>query len=80
MENLINKIGIIVLIIGVGIGAKYAIDNELISPLTRIILGYLVGAGLLGFAIRLQKKYENFSAVLLSGSMAIFYFITYVEP
>ncbi len=76
-ENLINKIGIIILVIGVGIGAKYAIDHDLISPLTRIILGYLFGLGLLGFAIRLKKKYENFSAVLLSGSMAILYFITF---
>ena len=76
-ENLINKIGIAITVIGVAIGAKYAIDHELISPLTRIILGYLFGIGLLGFAIRLKQKYENFSAVLLSGSMAIMYFITY---
>jgi uncharacterized membrane protein len=76
-ENLINKIGIAVTVIGVGIGAKYAIDHQLISPLTRIILGYLVGFGLLFFAVKLKKKYENFSAVLLSGSMAIMYFVTY---
>lgn len=76
-ENLINKIGIVVLIIGVGIGAKYSIDHQLISPLTRIILGYLVGLGLLGFGIRLKKKYENFSAVLVSGSIAVLYFISY---
>lgn len=76
-ENLINKIGIAITVLGVGIGAKYAIDHELISPLTRIILGYLFGTGLLGFAIRLKSKYENFSAVLLSGAMAILYFITF---
>lgn len=76
-ENLINKIGIIITVIGVAIGAKYAIDHDLISPLTRIILAYLVGVGLLFFALRLKKKYENFSAVLLSGSMAIMYFVTY---
>ncbi|MDQ8004150.1 MAG: DUF2339 domain-containing protein [Pedobacter sp.] len=76
-ENLISKIGILILIIGVGIGAKYAIDNQLISPLTRIVLGYLVGAGLLAFAIKLKTKYEKFSAVLVSGAVAIMYFITY---
>ena len=48
-ENLINKIGIFILIIGAGIGVKYSIENDLISPLTRVILGYLVGLGLLGF-------------------------------
>jgi len=75
--NLINKIGIIIIIIGVGIGVKYAIDHDLISPLMRIVLGYLAGVGLLAFAVRLKKEYLNFSAVLMSGSMAIFYFITY---
>lgn len=76
-ENLISKIGIVVLVLGVAIGAKYAIDNNLISPLTRIILGYVFGFGLLGFAVKLKAKYHNFSAVLLSGAMAIMYFITY---
>lgn len=76
-ENLINKIGIAITVIGVAIGAQYSIEHDLISPLTRIILGYLMGVGLLGFAIKLKKKYENFSAVLISGAMAIFYFITY---
>jgi uncharacterized membrane protein len=76
-ENLINKIGIIITIIGVAIGAKYAIDHKLISPSSRILLGYLVGIILFGFAIRLKKNYKNFSAVLMSGAMAIIYFITY---
>lgn len=76
-ENLINKIGIAITVIGVAIGVKYAIDHDLISPLTRIILGYLFGLGLFGFALKLQKNFKDFSAVLLSGSMAILYFITY---
>ena len=78
-ENLINKIGIAILIIGVGIGAKYSIDNDLISPLTRVILGYLIGLGLLGIGMKLKAKFTNFSAVLVSGAMAILYFITYVS-
>ncbi len=76
-QNLIPVIGIIITVIGVGIGAKYAIDHQLITPLTRILLGYLMGAGLLFFSLRLKNKYREFSAVLLSGSMAIFYFITF---
>ncbi|PKQ64437.1 hypothetical protein BZG02_06410 [Labilibaculum filiforme] len=77
-ENLINKIGIAITIIGVAIGAKYSIDNDLISPLTRIILAYLMGIGLLGFGIKLKSNYENYSAVLVSGAIAILYFITYM--
>ena len=76
-ENLISKIGILITVIGVGIGAKYSIENELISPLTRIILGYLVGIGLLGFGIKLKPTYKNYSAVLVSGAIAILYFITF---
>ena len=76
-ENLISKIGIIITVIGVAIGAKYAIDHQLISPLTRIVFGYVFGAAMLVVAVRLREKYENFSAVLVSGAMAIMYFITY---
>lgn len=76
-ENLINKLGILITVIGVAIGAKYSIENELISPLTRIILGYLTGLGLLGFGIKLKKNYINYSSVLVSGAMAIMYFISF---
>lgn len=76
-ENLISKVGILIMIIGVIIGAKYSIENDLVSPLTRIILGYFVGVGLLGFGVKLKEKYENYSAVLVSGAIAIMYFITF---
>lgn len=76
-ENWINKVGILILIIGVFLGAKYSIENDLINPLTRIVLGYLSGAGLLVFGIKLKAKYEAYSAVLVSGAMTIFYFITF---
>lgn len=78
-ENLINKIGILITVIGVGIGTKYAIDHQLLSPVMRIMLGYLLGGGLLFFALKLKKNYLDFSAVLLSGSLAIFYFLTYIS-
>ena len=77
-ENLISKIGILILIIGVAIGAKYSIENNLISPLTRIVLGYLAGIALLGVGLKLRAKYENYSAVLVSGAMTILYFITFM--
>ncbi|WP_178988024.1 DUF2339 domain-containing protein [Winogradskyella schleiferi] len=76
-ENILNKIGIIITIIGVAIGTKYSIENDLISPLTRIILGYLTAIGLLGFGIKLKEKYESYSAVLVSGAIVILYFITF---
>jgi uncharacterized membrane protein len=77
-ENLINKIGILITIMGVAIGAKYSIDNGLINPATRIIIGYLIGIGLLVFGMKLKTEYENYSSVLVSGGMTILYFITYL--
>ncbi len=76
-ENLISTVGILILVLGVGIGAKFAIDNGWISPLMRIVFGYVMGLGLLGVAVRLKDKYLSFSSVLLSGGMAILYFVTY---
>lgn len=76
-ENLINKIGILITVLGVGIGAKYSIDNDLISPQMRIILGYIAGLLLLVTGLKLKTRYANYSAVLTSGALAIFYFITY---
>ena len=77
-ESIISKIGILITIIGVGVGARYAIEHQYLSPTIRIILGYLFGVGLMGIALNLKRKYESYSAVLLSGSMAIMYFITFV--
>ena len=76
-ENLINKVGILITIIGVVIGAKYSIENNLISPLTRIILGYLIGIGLVSIGFKLKASFKNYSAVLVSGALAILYFITF---
>ena len=76
-KYLISIIGILVTIIGVGIGVKFAIDNNYISPLMRIVFGYAVGLGLTGCAVYLKEKYHSFSSVLLSGGMAIMYFVTF---
>jgi len=75
--KLIHIIGIIVLVIGLSIGVKYAIDKDLISEGMRIGLAY--GAGLILYLLsaRLKSKYHLFSAILFSGGMASIYFTTY---
>jgi uncharacterized membrane protein len=75
--KVINLVGIIVLLIGISIGVKYAIDKNLITPLARIILAYAAGVGLFILSIILRKNYEGFSAILFSGAMASVYFTTY---
>ncbi|MEO6456085.1 MAG: DUF2339 domain-containing protein [Ginsengibacter sp.] len=75
--KLINFVGIIVLIAGLTIGVKYVIDINLISPFMRIMLTYAAGVVLFFISLRLRKKYQLFSMILFSGSMASVYFTTY---
>ena len=70
-------VGIVVLVTGLSIGVKYAIDKQLISESMRIILAYVAGLVLFIFSVRLKKKYHFFSAILFAGSMASVYFTTY---
>ncbi len=74
-ENLISKIGILILVLGISFFVKYAIDQEWINEIGRVGIGFLSGAILLGFAHKLQKNYKAFSSILVSGAIVVFYFI-----
>jgi uncharacterized membrane protein len=73
-ENLISKIGIAVLVLGIGFFVKYAIDNNWIGPIGRVAIGLLCGAILVTVAHFLRKSYEAFSSILIGGGIAVFYF------
>ena len=73
-ENLISKIGIAILVLGIGFFVKYAIDNGWIPPIGRICIGLLCGGILVGIAHFLRKSYKAFSSVLVGGGLAVFYF------
>lgn len=75
-ENLFGKIGILILIFGIGLFVKYAIDNEWINETMRTILSFAVGSSLLFIAQYLHKKYRMFSSLLAGGAFAIFYITT----
>ncbi len=75
--KLLHLTGIVVLVVGISIGVKYAVDKELISPAARIIMAYVAGIILFFLSIRLKKKFILFSAILFSGAMASLYFTTY---
>jgi uncharacterized membrane protein len=67
----------VVLVIGLSIGVKYAIDNQLISEVARIGLAYAAGGLLYVLSVQLKKRYTAFSAILFSGAMASLYFTSY---
>lgn len=75
--KLIQVAGIVVLVAGLAIGVKYAIDRELISEAARIGLAYLAGIILFFLSHRLRGSYAMLSAILFSGAMASAYFTTY---
>ncbi|WP_316809842.1 DUF2339 domain-containing protein [Pedobacter heparinus] len=73
-ENLFNKIGIVILVLGMGFFLKYAIDKDWINEIGRISIGFICGGILIGLAHRLRKSFTTFSSVLVGGGVAILYF------
>jgi uncharacterized membrane protein len=72
-ENLANKIGIGVLVLGIGYFVKYAIDQNWIGIYGRVFIGILCGGLLLGLAHWLRKSFAAFSSVLVGGGIAVLY-------
>ncbi len=72
-ENLMNKIGILILVVAVGLGIKYAIGEGWLNEAGRIAVGLLTGVILIGVAHKLRKDYTAFSSVLAGGGIAVFY-------
>jgi uncharacterized membrane protein len=73
-ENLINKIGIAVLVLGISFFVKYAIDKNWINEVGRVCIGLFCGMLLTGVAHYLRHSYRSFSSVLAGGGIAVFYF------
>lgn len=73
-ENLINKIGILILVLGISYFVKYAIDKDWINEPARVGIGILCGGIVMAVAHKLRKNYAAFSSVLVAGAFAIFYF------
>ncbi|HEX6915893.1 MAG TPA: DUF2339 domain-containing protein [Chitinophagaceae bacterium] len=73
-ENLVNKIGIAVLVLGIAFFVKYAIDKEWINEQGRTGIGLLCGGILIALAHRLRNSYRSFSSVLVGGGLSLFYF------
>jgi uncharacterized membrane protein len=72
-ENLANKIGIGILVLGIGFFVKYAIDQDWINPIGRVFIGILCGGVLLGVAHKMRKTFIAFSSVLVGGGIAVLY-------
>lgn len=72
-ENLSNKIGIGILVLGIGFFVKYAIDQDWINEFGRVAIGVVCGGALLALAHYLREKFTAFSSVLVGGGIAVLY-------
>jgi uncharacterized membrane protein len=72
-ENLISKIGIIILVLGIGFFVKYAIDQNWIGVYGRTAIGLITGGILVSLAHYLRKSFKTFSSLLTGGGFAVFY-------
>lgn len=73
-ENLANKIGIAVLVLGISFFVKYAIDKDWINETGRVLIGLVSGGILIGLAHYIRNNYRSFSSVLVGGGLTVFYF------
>ncbi len=76
-RNWLNKIGIVVLALGVAFLISYSF--KYIGPFLKIAFGYVVGGALFfaGLKLEAKEKFLNYGRVLLGGAWAIIYFTTY---
>ena len=76
-----SRIGILALVFGVGFFIKYAIDNNWVNHLTRIIMGAALGISLIIFGeiISKKEKYAVWAKSLVGGGFAMTYFVVYAS-
>ena len=73
-ENLIAKIAIVILVLGISFFVKYAIDKNWINEVARVAIGIIAGLLLLGVSQYLHREYKAFSSILVAGAITVFYF------
>ncbi|MDF1656678.1 MAG: DUF2339 domain-containing protein [Verrucomicrobiales bacterium] len=69
------RLGVMILIIGIGFFLKYTTTNEAVGPLVRVCVASLTGLAILAGGIRLMKgRYDLLGQGLAGAGFATFYF------
>jgi Predicted membrane protein (DUF2339) len=73
--NLLNKVGIFALIIGMILFLKYSYDQNWVGPVGRVLIGVAVAFALMGWGgwLRTLRNYENYAQVVLGGGISVLY-------
>jgi uncharacterized membrane protein len=78
--KLLNRIGALALIIGIGFFLKYAFDNNWINETTRVLIGAFIGIALLFGGARFHKKgLAIFAQGLVGAGIPILYLSVYAS-
>ena len=74
------RIGILMLVIGMGFFVKYSIDNGLLSPLARVVLAGCAGLGMIAGGSRLLGgRFQLIGHGFLGGGIATLYFSVFAS-
>ena len=73
-QKLLQKAGILIVLIGMIVFLKYSFDNHLIGELGRIALSALVGIVLLGAGEYFNRRYALWSHTFSGAGIALLYF------
>lgn len=69
------RVGILVLVVGMGFFLKYSIEHGMINEVGRVALSIVAGLSMLVAGVRLLgRKYHVFGQGLMGGGLAILYF------
>ncbi len=74
-SNWLLRLGVVILVMGIGFFLKYSIDNGWIAPSARVALSIMAGVGLVvGGARLLGSRYHLMGHGLIGGGIATLYF------
>lgn len=73
-QKLMQKVGIIIVLIGMIVLLKYSFDNRWIDELGRLGLAALAGIGMLGAGEYFRKKYASWANGFTGGGLILLYF------
>jgi len=78
--NWLLRVGVLVLVIGIGFFLKYSFERGLVGPLGRVSMSMLTGSIMIAAGIRLLgKQYHLLGQGLMGGGMATLYFALYAS-
>jgi len=76
--TVVNRIGVLTLVLGVAFFFKWAVDNNWIGPAGRVVLGLLAGLATLGIAdVIWRKRQQVFAQGITATGIAIIYLSVY---